>query len=207
MAMEKRSTDLLRRVVHMYYEAGKPASHTRVVDEWLGAWASNWSLHADPEFAVRESSRSALLLVENPICDLDNFNDDLATFLRDSIEYLARIGLRGLLHEHYINGLEHGELVERWLRDHKGWFPDEQLIWDYPKPKDDGIECRSSNPSLAVREAFRVIHLVLAGCPDNRDWDDMQLEQLLAHMSRYFMHLKALKEDVACLPAVCGQLE
>ena len=201
----------------MYYEAGSPAAHAPIVEEWLKAWASNWSLHPDAHFAVRESSRFSLLLVENPICDSDNLREALETFLQDSIEYLARAAMRELLYEHYMDGLEHGELVERWLRDHKGWYPDQQERWDHPLPKDEGIERRSDDPKLAIREAFRIIHLVLASqeAAEDGGWDRDRLNEFLGHVSKYFKYLAAFLPDVgepeqavpACRSAVDVQPE
>ena len=214
--MERRATDILRQVAHTYYEAGSPASHTVIVEEWLKIWASNWSLHRDVHRAVRESSRFSLTLVENPICDDDSLRQALETFLRDSIEYLARITLRDFLWRHYVNGLEHGELVERWLRDHMGWFADQPQDWDCSIPKDQGTECHSRNPHLAIREAFRVIHLVLASCKEAnvdqlRDFDLEVSEQLLEHISRYFKYLnsgaeaKQLMQELAASLPVAGE--
>jgi hypothetical protein len=205
--MEGRAVNMLRKVVHMYYEAGSPASHTPIVEEWLKVWAANWSLHPDVDRATRESLRFSLLLVENPICDQDDLKEALESFLEASIEHLARITLRDFLFEHYINGLEHGELVERWLRDHGGWFPDQQQRWDCPMPKDEGIECHSHNPQLAIREAFRVIQLVLASCKEAntdqlRDFDLEVSEQLLEHISNYFKYLNSFELDVAALKAL-----
>ena len=210
--MEGRATDLLRSVAHVYYGAGRPASHTVIVEEWLQAWASNWSLAYDPHLAVRVSLRFSLMLVENPICDHEPLTEALETFLQDSIEHLARISIRAFLYEHYINGLEHGELVERWLRDHRGWYPDQQQDWDGAIPEDEGIECRSRNPPLAIREAFRVLHLVLSSCKitntvDLEDFDIDGSEELLEFIPRYFKYL----EPAASLPvadegaAVCPQ--
>ncbi len=78
------------------------------------------------------------------------------------MEQHARTVMREALYVHYVEGLrEGGELVEAWLREHKGWFPDQQERYDDPFPVDEGLECHSRDPELAVREALNISRLLL----------------------------------------------
>ncbi len=76
------------------------------------------------------------------------------------MEQHARAVMRTALHVHYIEGLrEGGELVDAWLREHRGWFSDQQERYD--PPADEGLEWQSSDPELAVREALNISQLLL----------------------------------------------
>jgi len=70
-----------------------------------------------------------------------------------ALELAAKKIMRDLMFVHSADGLEYGELVERWLRDHT------------PKCED---------PDLAVREAVRICTFTLAShatsMPCNDEW-------------------------------------
>ena len=89
------------------------------------------------------------------------------------MEHHARIVMREALSVHYIEGLECGELADLWLREHKGWFPDNQKVYD-PPAVDEGVDCQSSNSELAVREALNISQLLLSkeseSDPDCSGW-------------------------------------
>ena len=71
------------------------------------------------------------------------------------MEKRARDIFRNALFHHYIDGIAAGDDVERWLKTHHGWFPDEQADYGYGcmMPPADGPDMMSKDPVLAVKEA------------------------------------------------------
>ena len=71
------------------------------------------------------------------------------------MEKRARDIFRNALFHHYIDGIAAGDDVERWLKTHHGWFPDEQADYGYGcmMPPADGPDMMSKDPALAMKEA------------------------------------------------------
>jgi hypothetical protein len=71
------------------------------------------------------------------------------------METQARRIFRSALFHHYIDGIAAGDDVENWLKNHGGWFPDEQSDYGYGvlMPPSDGPEAMSTDPVLAIKEA------------------------------------------------------
>jgi hypothetical protein len=71
------------------------------------------------------------------------------------MEKRAREIFRNALFHHYIDGIAAGDDVERWLKTHHGWFPDEQADYGYGcmMPPADGPDMMSKDPALAMKEA------------------------------------------------------
>ena len=71
------------------------------------------------------------------------------------METRARAIFRNALFQHYIDGIAAGDDVENWLKNHGGWFPDEQADYGYGivMPLADGPEVMSKDPALAMKDA------------------------------------------------------
>ena len=69
---------------------------------------------------------------------------------------------RDALVHHYLNGLEVGEEVGRWLKKHGGWLPDPQAVYGDgtppTRPVDEGEDVTSLYPVSAMKEAEQLMH-------------------------------------------------
>ena len=96
------------------------------------------------------------------------FNKKLQTDLVCSrqaakMEAKARDIFRHALAMHYIDDIEAGDKVEEWLRKHKGWLPDPQVLYGDgtpPQPRDEGTNVSSPFPAEAVKEAFTIMNIL-----------------------------------------------
>ena len=106
------------------------------------------------------------------------------------MEDLARGIMRYLLVKKYMDGLPHGDLVEDWLKEHKGWLPDPQEIYGdrtpMTQPCDEGMDVRSEFPQLAVNQAFEIMLQVRTGLCLSDDPDERRLcDEMTAYISAY----------------------
>ena len=82
----------------------------------------------------------------------------------------ARGIFRGVWHVHFNESFAAGELVERWLVAHGGWFPDPHEMYGETQPVADGPDIMSAHPDRALREAASIMALL-----DNDDFPEFRL--------------------------------
>ena len=72
-----------------------------------------------------------------------------------NMETQARLIFRSALWHHYMDAIVAGDDVEKWLKTHGGWFPDETADYGYGlvMPPADGPDAMSKDPALAMKEA------------------------------------------------------
>ena len=72
-----------------------------------------------------------------------------------NMDMMARAVFRNALFHHYIDGIAAGDDVEKWLKTHGGWFPDEQSDYGYGclMPVADDPEAAFKDPAKAVEDA------------------------------------------------------
>ena len=98
------------------------------------------------------------------------------------METKARSIFRRALAAHYIDGgIEAGEVVEAWLKSHRGWLPDPgELYGDgtpLTQPADEGDAVASPYPLLAVKEAKNVMTLLRNGLQSKCFKEDLSEEE------------------------------
>ena len=99
-----------------------------------------------------------------------------------TMETKARYIFRSALAAHYIDGgIEAGEVVEAWLKSHKGYFPDPQELYGdgtpLTQPVDEGDAAASPYPMLALKEAKNVMTLLRNGLQDKCFKEDLSEEE------------------------------
>ena len=82
------------------------------------------------------------------------------------MESKARHIFRDLLALHYIEDLDAGPLVETWLKNHGGWFPDPQEMYGdgtpLTAPVDEGEDATSADPARAMEDARALMPKLMA---------------------------------------------
>ena len=97
------------------------------------------------------------------------------------MEAEAREIFRHALAAHYIEGVgtQAGEQVDGWLKKHKGWLPDPQILYDdgtpLTQPHDEGSDVISPFPDEAVEDATHVICRLLHTWPLTEDESDQKI--------------------------------
>ena len=87
------------------------------------------------------------------------------------MEAKAREIFRHALAMHYIDGIEAGDKVEKWLRKHRGFLPDPQVLYGdgtpMTQPHDEGSDVSSPFPEEAVKDAFPIMNLLRTSLSDD----------------------------------------
>ena len=131
-----------------------------------------------------------------------------------AMETEARNVFRGALVEDYINGLEAGKEVSKWLSTHGGWFPDPQLDYGEEPPNDEGNAVMSPQPAAAMADAKSVmlrLHETLTDEDEHKalmkevcNWLRKSMPRLARSRSRSPLRVQPLSDAArAALDVVC----
>ena len=105
-----------------------------------------------------------------------------------TLEQEARHIFRAALVIHYIEGLpKSGELVNQWLQEHRGWFPDPQELYGdgtpMTQPKDEGVDVTSPDPIRANSEATAILKILAAELQTEEFIDSGYVLEQISHLN------------------------